>query len=514
MSQFEDFVNLELPRRSALLTVEITGYDGDPNDGGAPAIITGSPKGTWYLRGDDVFWRKNAAGTWEEGGGGGGGGDIPYPVTTANLAVTVDGVTGSDTPTGNRPEFLAGGDYSAYPYETIQAAIDALPQIIRHAVTVTVTEAGDYAGFNIKGYNVGAGSLRVTGLQEQVTPASGPATGTATGGAAKSLTLAAAGWTADDFQGKFCRIISGTGAGQHFIIATNTTDTLTFAAPMSPAPDATSVFEITEPVTRLTTPESSFYAGVYVTGCIGISITVEDFHIVGNAGLGLYYGLVQAWTQSNLNVYRVTVETCYYSFSGQESLKASWRQVGSLGSFYHGFAMLAVQFFGNLGFEKGWLALNAGGGFDGVWISDCGTGGINGVYVDGCGNNGIGFYNTQGGFQNVVANNNADGVWVSGSKLSINNLEAGGNSGRGVGSTFGGRVDLSGSISGSGNGTWGVDMSPGVGGLATLTSLPTITGTNGDATVDGTNVLVWATDFAAANDYASFPARQAQIVRA
>jgi hypothetical protein len=64
MSAFELFVNTELPRRSAHLTVEITGYDADPNDVGAPAILKNAPKGTWYQRqSPDVLWyRKRISG--------------------------------------------------------------------------------------------------------------------------------------------------------------------------------------------------------------------------------------------------------------------------------------------------------------------------------------------------------------------------------------------------------------------------------------------------------------------
>jgi hypothetical protein len=173
-----------------------------------------------------------------------------------------------------------------------------------------------------------------------------------------------------------------------------------------------------------------------------------------------------------------------------------------------------MQFFGNAAYEKGWLALNAASGFDGVFISSSPAGGINGVYVDGCGNNGIGFYESVGTLQHVVANNNEDGIWVSRSHLLLVTVEAADNSNRGIGSDFGGRADLSGSISGSGNGTWGVDVSPGVGGIVTLKSLPTITGVSGDATVDGTTALTWSTDFANANDYVNNFPRQAHLVRA
>lgn len=67
MSAFEDFVNLELPRRPTLLNYEITGYDGDPNGGGAPAIVQNSPKGTLFLQNTGfILWikRSGTAATW------------------------------------------------------------------------------------------------------------------------------------------------------------------------------------------------------------------------------------------------------------------------------------------------------------------------------------------------------------------------------------------------------------------------------------------------------------------
>ena len=77
MTAFEDFVNLELPKRRPLLLVSDVSYDGDPNDGGAPAILKGAPIGTWYLRETPsrTYYTKENSGAadWVEGGGGGGG---------------------------------------------------------------------------------------------------------------------------------------------------------------------------------------------------------------------------------------------------------------------------------------------------------------------------------------------------------------------------------------------------------------------------------------------------------
>lgn len=107
MGAFEDFMVLEMGRRSALLTKAITGYDADPNLGGAPAILQGSPLGTWfYEETSDKWWRKiNATPTgWVDQTAAPGGGAfdrreetfIPTPAQTLfTLAATP--VTANDT---------------------------------------------------------------------------------------------------------------------------------------------------------------------------------------------------------------------------------------------------------------------------------------------------------------------------------------------------------------------------------------------------------------------------------
>lgn len=55
---FETFIFTEMPQRAALLTLENTGYSGDPNVAVVPKINT-APKGTWYLdQGDFTLWYK------------------------------------------------------------------------------------------------------------------------------------------------------------------------------------------------------------------------------------------------------------------------------------------------------------------------------------------------------------------------------------------------------------------------------------------------------------------------
>jgi hypothetical protein len=503
MSAFEDFVTLELPRRPVMLTAELCGgYTGDPNDGGAPIIVQNSPKGTFYLRGsNDTLWKKESAspGTWGEVGGASSG-------TEAALTLTVDGTSGSDTPSVSRPAVLYGGDYSAYPFQTIQAAVNSFARDRKETVVINVIAAGNYTGVSFKALK--QAGLTINGLQDLVTPTTGPATGTATSGTSASLTLTGAGWTPDNFVGKFCKIISGAGAGQHFIIATNTADTLTFAGRMSPAPNATSVFQITEPKTRLTVAYE-FTSGLYSYNNVG-TFTVQDFHIEGPT-----FGVVHLTSLSSLTLRRVTAKNCYYSFVGQESAKAAWSQIGSLGSSSNGIIMLAMLgLFANSGYEKGWLVINAAGGStDGIRIDSC-RGGVQGVYVKGCGNNGIYAYASDTSFYYVTLDNNKDGAWISRGVAFFNNISCSNNTNRGIASDYGGRIDLSGTIAGTGNGQWGVHAGAGVGGIVTLTALPTITGTLGNATVDGANALVWATDFDTVNEYAYNIARDARIVRA
>jgi hypothetical protein len=70
------------------------------------------------------------------------------------------------------------------------------------------------------------------------------ATGTATAGAATTLTQGAANWATNQWANAQVRIVSGTGAGQIRTIASNTGTVLTVSAAWTTNPDATSVFEI------------------------------------------------------------------------------------------------------------------------------------------------------------------------------------------------------------------------------------------------------------------------------
>ena len=142
MGAFEDFVNLELPRRPVMLTYEITAYAGDPNDPGAPAIVKNSPKGSFYLRNsDNALWRKElpASGTWSEVAGGGGGGSGIVTEEALTFSIDYNDVTAATIPSGTVfarqseiTAFLAAAGTSNFKY--VVSCWLATPPIIRHQI--------------------------------------------------------------------------------------------------------------------------------------------------------------------------------------------------------------------------------------------------------------------------------------------------------------------------------------------------------------------------------------------
>lgn len=173
--------------------------------------------------------------------------------TTAAVDLYVE-TTGNDNNPGTADK----------PFATIQGALDSLPKVVRHPVTINVG-AGNFAGAYVSGFSVenaesptaGMG-LHIKGTLGTVTPTTGSATGTLTSATAAATwvnptaTVTGAGWTVNDFKGKFLEIVSGTGAGQISVIASNTTDILTLCGFWSTTPNSTSVFRIVEPTTIIT----------------------------------------------------------------------------------------------------------------------------------------------------------------------------------------------------------------------------------------------------------------------
>lgn len=157
MAQIDDlqnFVNVELPRRRVLLKSSDpdVSYDGDPNSGSAPAIIQGSPLGTWYFRaGTDQFYKRHTS-AWVEEGSGGGGSVNTDIFTITDLTIPVDFNDGSavDPTPGiffstqtEIDDFLAAN--SATNFKHLGRVFDVLPPIILHDVNINIAAGVQYA---------------------------------------------------------------------------------------------------------------------------------------------------------------------------------------------------------------------------------------------------------------------------------------------------------------------------------------------------------------------------------
>jgi hypothetical protein len=241
-SPFEIYVNTELPRRSALLTNAITSYDGNPNDGGAPDIIQNSPLGTYFREETNTkWWRKNET-VWEEVIIG----SYDLIRTAEEFTITVDSVSGVIPAESITIHDQSESDaFGSFKY--LQHAIDAIPPIINHSVTVDLLAGehrspgdnfGDSSAFWVpKGYISEAQGWSFTdpSFREFLQPAiviqgalSDAETGIAGTFATRSFTRSSGTWTVSEHQGRYIRVTSGTNLAHKVYIIDNDTTTLYF----------------------------------------------------------------------------------------------------------------------------------------------------------------------------------------------------------------------------------------------------------------------------------------------
>ena len=265
MTAFEDFVNLELPRRSAFLTVAITGFDGDPNDAGAPAILKGAPTGSWYLRETPLrsFFRKEDSGStdWINQSPS----QILSPFeTTGPMTLSVDFNDGAavDPPPGAIITNQSEADAIGTTFKSLQLLWDALPKLISDAVTFNIAggdqfvdpgQASGSVGFDLGGkiINVNTFQLVFQGASssnyDQIVAPLTILSHTTSGGN-PNLVFSGTPFTGLDLRGRFA-VNSNGYVGQ---ITDHTADTLFLAKSISPAPTngVTTTF-VGRPATKL-----------------------------------------------------------------------------------------------------------------------------------------------------------------------------------------------------------------------------------------------------------------------
>jgi len=417
------------------------------------------------------------------------------------LAVATTGLDVDPT----RPARIVQGDYSAKPFATIQAAIDALPLLSRTGLTYAAPDltatinvgAGTFPGFAVFGLNY---DLTIAGTRQLATPATGPNSGTATSGGARSLTLTGAGWTVNDLRGRFVSVTAGSGAGQILPVMSNTTDTITFASYPTPAFDATSVFTIEDVATIVNTkPTGRFdYVSIAETSSVYlkdlkavISGAVAAFGVL-DSGLIFYERCVAVGTGSG------------YAFIAGQTLSASYGYCFAMDcavgfqaqvcplfqSYFCGVVNCDYPFSGFRG--VGWfyvLDCSATGGVSGLYVYGVADVGIYGLLLDGC-QIGVAGYGSTGECFELAINNTTVRTFT------LDNC----------------RITMGGSLVGVGNAGFGLRLDGGSNVVSLAGFTPTLTGTLGDATVDGVGAVTWA-ELANVGDYAIDEATGSRINR-
>jgi len=219
---FKQLVNLEIgtdvlaQQTIGIADDNLLEVDGDPNDDEFAKFTANGLEGRSY---DEVRT------------------DLEVPDTTTELiTLYVDAGSGSDENSGT----------SGSPKATIQGALDALPTVIAHTCTIKVRGQQNYAEGNspltFSRFNTLAPIVfeAVNSNDEDMFD-----NGIADAGAGNNeLDDATKSWSTDQFNGAYCWIYAGTGAGQIKAITDTTATKLTLESNWSINPDATSYYAI------------------------------------------------------------------------------------------------------------------------------------------------------------------------------------------------------------------------------------------------------------------------------
>jgi hypothetical protein len=401
--------------------------------------------------------------------------------STGNITLAVT-TAGSDIPVATRPSKIAAGDYSTIPYLTIQAAINALPNVLKNAHTATINVgAGTFAGFQIDS-TIQGNTVTVAGTRATSTPVTGPDSGVATAGGVRTLTLAAAGWTVDDLVGRYLNITAGTGSGNTLIIAANTADTITTADALTMAVGST--FTLQDLATVITPGWSGSY-GVSVYHVYG-KTQLTDLKITAASTVGLF-----SKGNLNLGLTRVIASGQAYGIYDQDTQYFLPIQVGALSNASYGL----------------WLAGNSLVGDStarGIFIKSCaGTGAyidtltaliFDGLYIrNNTGTTALSLYHANvAQFLNTELIDVKVGASLWRSNVVFTTLDITNATTTPFQYLYGSDIDFQTAFTGTGNTGYGLNLHDSRARI-NLGVTPTIAGTSGDFTIDGATVETWAT---------------------
>jgi hypothetical protein len=409
--------------------------------------------------------------------------------------------TGNDSDS-TRPERIVEGDWSAKPFATIQAAIDALPLLGRTAAEYPalvriVVGAGTFAGFIIR---ASVCDVQINGTRQTATLASGASSGTATSAGTRTITMTGAGWTVDDLKGRYVRVTAGPGAGQIVVIMKNTTDTLTVATLPTPAFGSGSVFTIEDLATVINTADPARGGAVSVIGCPAL-VSLEDLKVEAPTGRNSFFASTQAVYLTRCvsigGVYGILctgtvicwILDCYASGAS------------STGFIAQNLSMFALYGNGADACQEGFSAFI---GVVDTFASYC--------YARNCPSNGyyarVVFFSDLYGW---IFEGCGYGVVSTDSNGRLVGCEIQNSTNDGLRVTRGSYY-ITGGLSGSGNGGYGVRASGSNSTIELVGSTPTITGASGEVTVDGATDFTWAA-LSSAGNYALDAATGARVNR-
>jgi hypothetical protein len=224
--------------------------------------------------------------------------------TEEDLTITVDPGVGTDPTEPYR--FSRQDQIDAHgSFNTIAAAVAVLPNEIAHQVRIEISDGthtlpstgfGALSRFDFILEDATTlstlGTITFASVSGLVTTA-GTSTYAVTGSTGNVVTFASdPGFGADDHQGRFMRVASGTGAGQYKPIRTHAGTSFTTAGLWSPVLDGTSVVEIVQPGTVMQTSTNTSFLGVGIGGqstVATVGFVFDALDIVHTGGNGTFY---------------------------------------------------------------------------------------------------------------------------------------------------------------------------------------------------------------------------------
>lgn len=368
---------------------------------------------------------------------------IPVKASQAATTLYVKS-TGNDANVGS----------SSSPLLTIQEAINRIPDVLEHAFIIDIG-TGSFAGFILghKSLNFN-GNITIQGAMKTATLATGPSSGTSTGGDTVSLVHTGAGWTASDLIGKWVYVNSNL-----YLIASNTTDTLYIVGSASSMSGKAYVIQDND--TTLT-------SNAKINGINGSdsTITIQKLKLATGTNYGMYATYVRgsitakylyAENESSAGIYCWFVD--YFSAFGLYSKNC-----------YNGFQ------FKDCDFVTGTFMTN-GSTYQGFYMSGGTIFYAGGVFNGSSSSYGAYFLNVRGSLSPFDCNNNA----LGGIQLINTTVDS-----------------LYYPIIGTGNTGFGVNVGKYC--HLSIKGGTTITGSLGNYSFNNTYARTWATDFATLGD--------------